>query len=141
VPLLVLNVVWYAFVYRIQHFIEPMQHTVAALEAIAPAGSRITAVVSDDRDPMAMLSYYGKFWLEDRLTVYWTGSGPPPWYVNATGPASVAASATRAAYLVGLPGVAAQCAGATRVPLTTAEASLPIEVVAIPPAGCPPPTH
>ena len=137
-PLLVLNVVWYAFVYRIQRFIEPMQNTIAALEAIAPAGSRITAVVSADADPMAMLSYYGKFWLEDRLTVYWTGSAPPPWYVDATGPASAAASATRAAYLVGLPGVAAQCVGATRVLVTTAGASPPIEVVATPPGGCAP---
>ena len=151
-PLLVLNVVWYAFVYRIQRFIEPMQNTIAALEALPvipsersesrnlhlPSGARITAVVSADADPMAMLSYYGKFWLEDRLTVYWTGSAPPPWYVDATGPASAAASATRAAYLVGLPGVAAQCVGATRVLVTTAGASPPIEVVATPPGGCAP---
>jgi hypothetical protein len=151
-PLLVLNVVWYAFVYRIQHFIEPMQNTVAALEALPvipserseskdlhlPSRPRITAVVSSDSDPMAMLSYYGKFWLEDRLTVYWTGSEPPPWYVDATGPAPAAASATRAAYLVGLPGVGAQCPGATRIPLTNAASSLPIEVVATPPGGCAP---
>jgi hypothetical protein len=136
VPLLVLNVVWYAFVYRIQRFVEPMQRTVAGLESVAPAGSRITAVVNDDRDPMAMLSYYGKFWLEDRLTVYWTGNAPPPWYVDATGPASGAARATRAAYLVGLPGVGAQCEGAARVPLATTGVSLPVEVVAVPPGGC-----
>src|SRR6185369_8719600 len=121
VPLLVLNVVWYAFVYRIQGALEPMQRTVAALEAAAPAGSRITAVVSADRDPMAMLSYYGKFWLEDRLTVYWTGSAPPPWYVDSIGPAPDAARATRAAYLVGLPGET-HCEGTT----------LPLGIVACP---------
>jgi hypothetical protein len=139
VPLLVLNVVWYAFVYRIQRFIEPMQHTIAALESALPAGARVTAVVSADRDPMAMLSYYGKFWLEDRLTVYWTSSERPPWYVDAVGPASDAARQTRAAYLVGLPGIAAYCEGAVRTPLATTRVSLPVEVVVVPPTGCAPP--
>ena len=99
VPLLALNLVWYAFVYRIQGALAPMQRTVATLESL-PAGSRITAVVGEDRDPMAMLSYYGKFWLEDRLTVYWTGKAPPPWYVDSVGPAADAARATRSDYLV-----------------------------------------
>ena len=136
VPLLVLNVAWYAFVYRIQSDLEPMQRTIAALESAAPVGSPITAVVGVDRDPMSMLSYYGKFWLEDRLTVYWTGSAPPPWYVDSVGPAATAARVTRAAYLVGLPGVAASCAGAVRAPLAIAGASLPVEIVAVPPNGC-----
>jgi hypothetical protein len=111
VPLLVLNVIWYAFVYHLQSALAPMQHTIAALESLAPRGSRITAIVSADRDPMAMLSYYGKFWLEDRLTVYWTGSVPPPWYVDSVGPPADAARATRATYLLGLPGET-HCEGA-----------------------------
>jgi len=141
VPLLVLNVVWYAFVYRIQRFIEPVPHTIAALEAGLPAQARITAVVSDDRDPMAMLSYYGKFWLEDRLTVYWTGSAPPPWYVDVVGPASDAARQTHATHLVGLPGVAADCPGAVQAPLATQGTSLPVVVVEVPPDGCAPSTR
>jgi len=135
-PLLVLNVVWYAFVYRIQGALEPMQHTIAALEALPPA-ARITTLVSEDRDPMAMLSYYGKFWLEDRLTVYWTGTAPPPWYADSAGPAANAAPATRATHLIGLPGVASPCAGAVRAPLATAGSSLPVELVALPPTACP----
>ena len=137
-PLLVLNVTWYAFVYSIQSALDPMRHTIAALESSLPAASRITAVVNTDRDPMAMLSYYGKFWLEDRLTVYWSGSAPPPWYADAAGPVSDAARRTRATYLIGLPGMAAQCEGATRAPLATSGASLPVEVVVVPPGGCAP---
>jgi len=136
VPLLALNVTWYAFVYRIQHRIAPMQSTIAALESRTPAGSRITAVVSADNDPMAMLSYYGKFWLEDRLTVYWTGTALRPWYADSAGPTRDAVRATRAAYLVGLPGVAALCPGAVPVPLAPPPASLAVEVVAVPPEGC-----
>ena len=45
VPLLVLNAVWYAFVYHIQPNLAPIQRTIAALESLAPDGSRITAVV------------------------------------------------------------------------------------------------
>jgi hypothetical protein len=135
-PLLVLNAVWYAFVYRIQADLAPLQRTIEALESRTPAGSRITTVVSADRDPMAVLSYYGKFWLEDRLTVYWTGSAPPPWYADAIGPASGAVGATRAAYLVGPPGVAALCAGAVPVPLETTPAALAVEIVAVPAEGC-----
>jgi hypothetical protein len=134
VPLLVLNVEWYAFVYRIQDGLAPMQRTIAALESSTPAGSRITAVVGADKHPMAMLSYFGKFWLEDRLTVYWTSSAPPPWYVDSVGPAADAVRATRPMYLIGLPGVGALCAGAPPMPL--ASASLAVEVVAVPPTGC-----
>jgi hypothetical protein len=136
VPLLVLNVAWYAFVYRIQADLAPMRQTIAALESAAPAGATITAVVGVDRDPMSMLSYYGKFWLEDRLTVYWTGSPPAPWYVDSIGPAANAARATRAAYLVGLPGVAAACAGAVRAPLAVTGPALPVDIVAVPSRGC-----
>jgi hypothetical protein len=131
VPLLVLNVIWYAFVYRIQRPLAPMQQTIAALESLAPAGgdARITTVVSADKDPMAMLSYYGKFWLEDRLTVYWTGHLPPPWYVDSIGAAADAARATRPGYLVRLPGDAAPCDGSA---LPIPGASLPVEVVRCP---------
>jgi hypothetical protein len=130
-PLLVLNVIWYAFVYRIQRPLAPMQQTIAALESLAPAGgdARITTVVSADKDPMAMLSYYGKFWLEDRLTVYWTGRVPPPWYVDSIGAAADAARATRPGYLVRLPGDAAPCDGSA---LPIPGASLPVEVVRCP---------
>jgi hypothetical protein len=135
-PLLVLNAVWYAFVYRIQADLAPMQRTIAALESRTPAGSRITAVVDADRDPMAMLSYYGKFWLDDRLTVFWTSSARPVWYVDSVGAPPNAARATRADYLVGLPGVTALCPGAVPVPLATAPASLAVEIVAVPAGGC-----
>ena len=141
VPLLALNVAWYAFIYGFQNELAPLQRTLAALESGTSRGSRITTVVSADRDPMAVLSYYGKFWLEDRLTVYWASSAPPPWYVDSIGPVADAARATRAAYLVGLPGEATNCAGAARVPLATTGVSLPVEVVVVPPGGCaaPPP--
>ena len=91
---------------------------------------------------MAMLSYYGKFWLEDRLTVYWTGSTPPPWYVDATSPplaarrSPLAARRSPSAYLVGLPGVAASCEGAVGAPLPTSGVLLPVEVVVVPSGGC-----
>jgi hypothetical protein len=136
IPLLALNAAWYAFIYRFQSELAPLQQTIAALESGIPAGARITTVVSADSEPMARLSYYGKFWLEDRVTAYWAGSAPPPWYVDSVGPAVAAARATGAAYLVGLPGLAAQCEGATRVPLTPPGASLSVEVVAVPPRGC-----
>jgi hypothetical protein len=141
VPLLVLNVIWYAFVYHIQAALAPMQHTIAALESLAPRGSRITAIVSADRDPMAMLSYYGKFWLEDRLTVYWTGRVPGPWYVDSIGPSADAVRATRATYLLGLPGESTQCAGSTSTStsLATIGVALPVEVIAVPSSGCAPP--
>jgi hypothetical protein len=113
-----------------------MQRTIEALESRTPAGSRITALVGADRDPMAALSYYGKFWLEDRLTVYWTGSAQRPWYADAVGPAPDAIRATRPAYLVGLPGVTALCPGAGQVPPATAPASLTVEVVAVSAQGC-----
>jgi len=134
-PLLVLNATWYAFVYRIQADLAPMQRTIEALEA-RPPDSRITTVVSADRDPMASVSYYGKFWLEDRLTVYWTGSARPPWYVDTVGPAAAAARATRAAYLVGLPGEAAPCAGAVPVPMPVTPPPWTVEVVAVSPERC-----
>jgi hypothetical protein len=135
-PLLVLNVAWYAFAYRLQHELDPVQRTIEALESRTPAGSRIMTVVGADRDPMAILSYYGKFWLEDRLTVYWTDTAKRPWYADAVGATPDAIRAAHPAYLVGLPGVAAFCPGAVPVPLATAPPALAVEILAVPSAGC-----
>ena len=51
VPLLVLNVVWYTFVYRTQNGLEPMQHTIAALESLPaiPSERSEPAVIPSER--------------------------------------------------------------------------------------------
>ena len=110
VPLLVLNVAWYAFIYRIQGDLAPLRANVAALESVHPAGSRITVVVPANAESDGVLSYYGKFWLGDRLTVYWTGAHAPPWYADASGAASdVVARRRRPRISSACPGVEALC--------------------------------
>ena len=138
--LVLLNVGWYAFVYRIQTMLVPLERTVQRLERL-PADARITTVVPADADPMAALSYYGKFWLADRLTIYWTGAAAPPWYVDSTGTVADAVSRTKATHLVGLPGVEALCPGGTVLADSAAPDSLVARVVAVPPAGCARPTR
>jgi hypothetical protein len=133
--LVLLNFGWYTFVYRIQGMLAPLERSVQRLETL-PADARITTVVAEDADPMAALSYYGKFWLADRLTIYWTGTGPPPWYVDSTGVVSDVVARTRPTHLVGLPGVEALCPAGTVLPGAAAPDSLVTQVVAVPAAGC-----
>ena len=138
--LVLLNVGWYAFVYRIQGMLAPLERSVRRLEML-PAGARITTVVPEDADPMAALSYYGKFWLADRLTIYWTGTGAPPWYVDSTGMASDVVARTQPTHLVGLPGLEALCPAGTVLAGAAAPDSLVAQVIAVPAAGCAPPTR
>ena len=133
--LVLLNVAWYAFVHRIQANIARTERNVRRLEML-PADSRITTVVPADADPMAALSYYGQFWLDDRLTVYWTGSGKPPWYVDVSGAESEVLARTRPTHLVGLPGLEALCPAGTVLADSTASDSLAVRVVAVPARGC-----
>ena len=131
----VLNVAWYAFIYHIQANLVPFERSVARLESL-PGSARITTVVPAHAEPMASVSSYAKFWLGDRVTVYWTGTEKPPWYVDATGPASDVASRTRPNYLVGLPGIEALCPAGSVVPDPAAPDSLSVRVLAVPANEC-----
>ncbi len=134
--LLVLNAAWYAFVYHIQGNLAPLERTLGEIEKLAPADARITVVVPADAEPMSSLSYHGKFWLNERLTVYWTGAADPPWYIDARGDASEAATRTRATHLVGLPGVEALCPNGVALPTSTAPDGRDVRIVAVPSGGC-----
>ena len=133
--MLTLNVAWYAFIYHIQANVVPAERSVRRLEML-PAGARITSVVPAHADPMAALSTYGKFWLGDRLTVYWTGTAKPAWYSDVSGAASDVVARTKPMYLVGLPGLEALCPAGSLVPDSAAPDSLSVQVVAVPATGC-----
>jgi hypothetical protein len=135
-----LNVAWYAFIYHIQSNLASVERNVRSLEML-PAGARITTVVPAHGDPMAALSSYGKFWLGDRLTVYWTGTEKPPWYVDLRGAPSEVVARTQPAYLVGLPGIDSLCPAGSILPGTAASDSLAVQVVAVPTTGCAPTTR
>lgn len=131
-----LNVVWYAFIYRIQSNLAPSERSVARLERL-PADARITTVVPANDEPMASVSSYAKFWLGDRVTVYWTGAeSPPPWYVDVSGAAADVVARTKPSHLVGLPGLEALCPAASRLDDATASDSLAVRIVAVPATGC-----
>jgi hypothetical protein len=134
--LLLLNAAWYGFVYRIQGNLAPLERTLREIESLAPADARITVVVPADAEPMSSLSYHGKFWLNERLTAYWTGAADPPWYIDARGDASEAVARTRATHLVGLPGVEALCPGGVALPTSTSGDGRDVRIIAVPPAGC-----
>jgi hypothetical protein len=135
-----LNVAWYAFIYHIQSNLASVERNVRSLEML-PAGARITTVVPAHADPMAALSSYGKFWLGDRLTVYWTGTENPRWYVDVRGAPSEVIARTQPAYLVGLPGIDSLCPTGRILPGTAASDSLAVQVVAVPATGCAPTTR
>ena len=133
--IVVLNVAWYAFIYHIQANLASTEQKVRLLETL-PADSRITAVVPAHADPMAALSQYGKFWLGDRLTVYWTGTETPPWYVDVRGAQSEVIARTRPGYLVGLPGLEALCPIGTVQSERVAGDTVAVHVVTVPATGC-----
>jgi hypothetical protein len=85
---------------------------------------------------MQMLAWYAKFWLQERATIYWAGSGAPPSYADASGPAENVVHATMPAYLVGPRGSESFCPGATPVPALTPDPTLGVEVLSVPPSGC-----
>jgi len=134
--LVVLNVTWYAFVYRIQGNLLPLERTLHEMETLAPGDARIVTVVPADAEPMSALSYHGKFWLGERLTVYWTGAADAPWYVDARGDATEVVARTRATHLIGLPGVEALCPGGATLPTSSAGDGLDVRIVAVPSSGC-----
>jgi hypothetical protein len=130
-----LNVAWYAFIYHIQTNLASTEQKIRLLETL-PAGARITAVVPAHADPMAALSTWGKFWLDDRLTVYWTGADRPPWYVDARGAQSEVIARTRPAYLVGLPGLETLCPIGAIQSTRMAGDTVAVHVVTVPSTGC-----
>lgn len=136
ITLVVLNAAWYAFIYRIQRDLAPLERTLHQLETSIPRGARITFIVPANAEPLAALSYHGKFWLGERLTVYWTGAGKPAWYADASGDASDVVARTTPAYLVGLPGIEAVCPRGTPVPAATPRDGLAVRVLAVPTDGC-----
>jgi hypothetical protein len=138
--ILALNVAWYAFIYHIQSNLASTERKIHLLETL-PAGSRITTVVPAHADPMAALSTYGKFWLGDRLTVFWTGTEKPPWYVDMRGAESEVIARTNAAYLVGLPGLEALCPIGTVQSERVATDTVAVHVVTVPATGCTRPTR
>jgi hypothetical protein len=133
--IVVLNVAWYAFIYHIQKDLESTEQKIGLLETL-PAGARITAVVPAHADPMAALSTYGKFWLGDRFTVYWTGTEKPEWYADTSGPQSDVIARTNPAYLVGLPGLEAVCPIGTIQSERAAGDTVAVHVVTVPATGC-----
>jgi hypothetical protein len=135
-PLLVLNVGWYLFLYHIQGMLQPIVRTVDALETQTESGALVTLVAREDAPPMQMLAWYAKFWLQERATIYWAGSGAPPSYADASGPAENVVHATMPAYLVGPRGSESFCPGATPVPALTPDPTLGVEVLSVPPSGC-----
>ena len=133
---MVLNAAWYAFIYRIQRDLAPLERTLHQLETVLPANARITAVVPANAEPMAALSYHGKFWLGERLTVYWMGAGKPAWYADANGDVSDVVARTTPAYLVGLPGIEAVCPRGLPIPAATPRDGLAVRVLGVPADGC-----
>ena len=133
--IVLLNVAWYAFVYQLQTNLVPVERNVRRLESL-PADARITAVVPAHADPMAVLSQYGKFWLGERFTAYWTGSARPPWYIDVSGATSEVIARTKPTHLVGLPGLEALCPAGSLVSDAGASDSLAVQVVAVPATGC-----
>ena len=133
--IVVLNVAWYAFIYHIQTNLASTEQKIRLLETLPP-GSRITAVVPAHADPMAALSTWGKFWLDDRLTVYWTGTEKPPWYVDVRGGQADVIARTNPAYLVGLPGLEALCPVGAIQSERTAGDTVAVHVVMVPATGC-----
>ena len=136
--ILTLNVAWYAFIYHIQTNLASVERNVRRLESL-PAEARITAVVPAHADPMAALSQYGKFWLGERFTAYWTGTGKPLWYADVSGADSDVIARTKPTHLVGLPGLEALCPAGTLLRDGGAPDRLSVQVVAVPDTGCSPP--
>jgi hypothetical protein len=133
--LLLWNAAWYGFIYRFQRDLIPAERNVERLERL-PADASITAVVPEYADPMAALSTYGKFWLGDRLTVYWTGTTERPWFTDIGGPASEVVARTKPTHLVGLPGIEAVCPDGTVVSDGPASDRDAVQIVAVPATGC-----
>ena len=133
--MIVLNAAWYAFIYHIQANLESTEQKISLLETL-PAGTRITAVVPAHADPMAALSTYGKFWLGERFTVYWTGTDKPQWYADVRGDVSDVIARTKPAYLVGLPGLESLCPMGTVQSERIAADTVAVHVVTVPPTGC-----
>jgi hypothetical protein len=133
--LLALNVAWYAFIYHIQTNLASTEQKLRMLETL-PAGSRITAVVPAHADPMAALSMYGKFWLGDRFTVFWTGADEPAWYADVRGAQSDVIPRTSSAFLVGLPGLEALCPVGTVRSERAAGDTVAVHVVTVLSTGC-----
>jgi hypothetical protein len=136
--IVLLNVAWYAFIYHIQTNLVAVERSVRRLEML-PADARITTVVPAHADPMAALASHGKFWLGDRLTVYWTGTATPPWYADVSGAAADVVARTNPTYVVGLPGLAALCPAGSVLADPAVPDSASVEVVAVPATGCAPP--
>jgi hypothetical protein len=137
-PLVVLNLGWYVFVHRIQGMLDPIARTVSALETRTPPGSRVTAVLEENAPPMQMLVWYVKFWLDDRATIYWAGTGPPPTSASVMGAAEDAVRATAPRYLLGTPDIRALCPLAAPVPALTPDSTLGVVVLEVPASGCMP---
>jgi hypothetical protein len=135
--ILTLNVAWYAFIYHIQANLASVERNVRRLESL-PADARITAVVPAHADPMAALSQYGKFWLGERFTAYWTGTAKPPWYADVSGADADVVARTKPTNLVGLPGLEALCPAGALLRDGGAPESLSVQVVAVPATGCSP---
>ena len=134
-PLLVLNVGWYLFLYHIQGMLQPIVRTVDALETRTPSGALVTLVAREDAPPIQMLAWYTKFWLQERATIYWAGSGAPPSFADVSGPAANAVRATMPAYLVGTNGIESLCPNAAPQP-ALADPTLGVKVLAVPATGC-----
>lgn len=134
--LIVLNASWYLFVYRIQQNLSPIAGTIRELEVGTRPTDRITTVVHRDTAPMSDLSVYAKFWLDERVTVYWVGDKRPPWYADSIGPPAEAVRRTGASYLVGDPGVALLCPQGRTVAERVRGPKLPVQVIAVPATGC-----
>ena len=132
--LLLLNAAWYVRLYRIQVPLQPFTHVIEGLEANTRPRDAITLVVDEDAEPMSLVAWYAKFWLQERATVYWTGQGGPPWYADAIGPVSDAVRRTRPTHLVGLSGITALCPEASPVPAAGADPR--VHVLAVPADGC-----
>jgi hypothetical protein len=137
-PLLPLNVGWYLFLYHIQGMLQPIVRTVDALETHTPNGARVTLVAREDAPPMRMLAWYTKFWLQERATIYWAGTGAAPSYADTSGPAANAVRSTMPAYLVGTSGIESLCPGAAPQPALTPDPTLGVQVLAVPKTGCQP---
>jgi hypothetical protein len=135
-PLLLLNVGWYLFLYHIQGMLQPIVRMVDALETQTSNTALVTLVAREDAPPMQMLAWYTKFWLQERATIYWAGTGTPPSFADASGSAADAVRATMPAYLVGTTGIDALCPGAVPKPALAPDPTLGVRVLAVPKEGC-----
>jgi hypothetical protein len=138
---LLLNLSWYASLYRDIYRnpdsrLNATWRLVHRLEKRLGPDQRVTILIHEDNQMLQQLSARAEFWLDDRITAYWTGAGPSPWYTDARGPAQDAAKRTAASYFVAAPGFEAMCRLARRVRGFTPDTSLGLVVLEIPGRDC-----